>query len=301
MSSSAPAPSSLPAVLAVAAGIVTFSAMDAAIKGASLMVGVYTALLLRNIIGTAIMLPFWIAATPRLPARPVLALHALRSAVNTGMALLFFIGLVRIPMAEGIALSFIAPLIALFLAAVFLGERIRAQAAVATLLGLAGVLVIVGSRLGTHEASSEDLVGVAAVLASAVLYAVNLVLQRKQALLAGPVEITLFQNLFVAMILSLFAPWLLVAPPPDVLGLIAIGAVFATIALALFAWGYARAEAQVLLPLEYTAFVWAALFGWIFFQEQLSAALLAGTILIVLGCWIGTRNPAREHIEQTAV
>lgn len=274
--------------------------MDAAIKGASLAVGVYSALLLRNLIGTAIVLPFWMAGKRAWPARPVLALHVLRSTVNTGMALLFFIGLVRIPIAEGIALSFIAPLIALLLAAVFLRERIRRPAIVASGLGLAGVVVIVGGRLGAREPDSGALLGVAAVLASAVLYAVNLILQRKQALLAGPVEITLFQNLIVAMILSLFAPWLLVLPSAEVLGLIALGAACATMALSLFAWGYARAEAQVLLPLEYTAFLWAALFGSLFFREPLSAATLAGTVLIVLGCWIGTRNPAQVHTQQTA-
>ena len=31
----------------------------------------------------------------------------------------------------------------------------------------------------------------------------------------------------------------------------------------LISWGYGREETQVLLPLEYSAFVWAALFGWL--------------------------------------
>ena len=35
-----------------------------------------------------------------------------------------------------------------------------------------------------------------------------------------------------------------------------------------FAWAYARAEAQVLVPLEYSGFLWASLFGWIFFTEK---------------------------------
>ena len=36
----------------------------------------------------------------------------------------YFFGLTRLPMAEGIALAFIAPLVALFLAAWLLGERV---------------------------------------------------------------------------------------------------------------------------------------------------------------------------------
>jgi S-adenosylmethionine uptake transporter len=69
----------------------------------------------------------------------------------------------------------------------------------------------------------------------------------------------------------------------------------------LLAWSYARAEAQVLVPIEYTAFLWAALFGWLFFAEPVGTATLAGTVLIVVGCWIGTRDPSRGRTEQTAV
>jgi len=58
------------------------------------------------------------------------------------------------------------------------------------------------------------------------------------------------------------------------------------------AWAYARAEANVLVPTEYSGFVWAALFGWLFFREPVTWPTLAGTALIVTGCWLATR-PAR--------
>ena len=287
-------------VLAACAGIAAFSAMDAAIKGAALAVGVYTALLLRNVLGTLLILPVWLAGERRLPPRSTLALHVLRSAVNTAMALLFFVAVVRLPLAEAIALSFIAPLIALFLSAIVLGERIRRRAVLASLLGLAGVAVIAAGRLGAGE-GADSVVGLVAMLASAVLYAVNLVLQRKQALLAGPVEIALSQSGIIAVILALAAPWLFVVPSVQVVALATLGAGLATLALLLLAWGYARAEAQVLLPIEYTAFLWAMLCGWLFFDEPVGAATLAGAALIVLGCWVGSRNAAPAHVEQTCV
>ena len=178
-------------VLAVTLGVALFGGMDAAIKSASLAVGVYTALLLRNVIGVALILPVWLAGRRALPSRAALKLHALRSAVNAGMALLFFVAVVRLPIAESIALSFIAPIVALYLAAVMLGETIRRRALYASLLGLAGVVVVVAGRLDSGpvsgEADRETWIGLAAILASALLYAVNLVLQRKQALLAPPI------------------------------------------------------------------------------------------------------------------
>lgn len=279
----------LPFVAAIA-GIGMFSLMDAAIKSASLQVGVYNALLFRSLIGTVLALPLWLALRSALPSRAAVRVHALRSAVVAAMAVLFFWGLVRMPLAEGIALSFIAPLIALYLAALTLGEAVRPEAVMASLLGLAGVVVIALARLGGDDPLGGSAAGIAAVLVSAVLYAWNLVLQRQQAQVSGPLEVALFQNLFVGAFLALAAPWFAVVPQGTALRDIAAGAVFATAALMLLTWGYARAEAQALLPVEYTAFLWAALFGWLWFGERLDAATVAGTALIVAGCWIAARR-----------
>jgi S-adenosylmethionine uptake transporter len=278
-------------------GICVFSMMDAAMKSASLQVGAYNALLFRSLIGTAIMLPVWRLSGGRWPGRGNLKVHMLRSTVVAGMAWLFFWGLVRIPLAEGIALSFIAPLIALFLAAVLLGEQIQRRAILASLLGLAGVGVIGAGRFGSGHYETDAAWGVAAVLVSAVLYAWNLILQRQQALLAGPREVALFQHMCVAVVLALLAPWLAELPPPAALGTIALGAVLAASALMLLSWAYARAEAQALVAVEYTAFIWAALTGWFFFGEAVTGWTVAGVVLIVAGCWIAARKPT----EQTAL
>ena len=66
----------------------------------------------------------------------------------------------------------------------------------------------------------------------------------------------------------------------------------------LLAWAYARADAQALVPLEYSCFLWAALFGWLIFRESLGLPVLIGAALIVAGCWIAA---PRRQPEQTAV
>ncbi len=280
--------------LAAASGICTFSAMDATMKGASIAAGVYSALVLRNCCGSLMMLPVWLLSGARKPGRDALKVHLLRSAVVAAMAVLFFWGLVRIPLAEAIALSFIAPLIALYLAAVLLGETIQPKAVVASLLGLAGVIVIAAARLGGGDLDARSAWGIAAILASAVLYAWNLILQRQQAQLASPQEIALFQNLFVALILGLAAPWLLAWPDPGALRDIVLSAALAVVSLLLLSWAYARAEAQALVPVEYTGFIWAALFGWLMFGEPVTWATVIGVVLIVVGSWIAARKPTQQ-------
>lgn len=278
-------------VLAAGLGIASFSAMDATMKGASLAAGVYSALVLRTALGSAMAFPVWKAQGLAWPERSSLRLHARRSAVVACMAPLFFWGLVRMPLAEAIALSFIAPLIALYLAAVMLGEAIRPRAIFASLVGFAGVVVIAAARLGNDAIASGSGWGIAAVLLSAVFYAWNLVLQRQQALVAGPVEVALFQNLFVTLFLLPAAPWLARAIAPDVVALIALAALLACVSLMLLTWAYARAETQVLLPIEYTGFAWASLFGWTWFNEPVTMSTLAGVTMIVGACWYAARDP----------
>jgi len=287
----------LPYATALAA-VGLFSLMDALMKGATIAVGAYSALLLRNLIGGALIAPVWFGTRRGWPGRRAMRVHVIRGVVGAAMAFTFFWGLARVALAEGIALSFIAPLIALYLAALLLGERVDPRAVGASVLGIAGVAVIVlgrASQAGGHE---EAWWGTASILVSSLLYAWNLVLQRQQALIAKPVEVATFQTLIMALVLGLFAPLLFEMPGRETWPVIAASAMLALAASMLFAWAYARAEAQVLVPLEYSGFLWAALFGWMLFAESLQVPVLLGAVLIVAGCWIAA---PRKPPEQTAV
>ncbi len=285
--------------VATLVGVALYSLMDALMKGSSLAIGAYSALLWRSVAAVLLAVPLWRLSGGRWPERTTVRLHLLRGTVAAAMALTFFFALTLLPMAEAIALSFIAPLIALYLAAAMLGETIRRGAVAASLLGLAGVVVIAYARLGASGHGDRAALGIASVLLSAVLYAWNLVLQRRQALVARPLEVASFMNTTVLLALLPFAPWFAQVPFSGTLAL-AIGgaAALAVGAGMLFSWAYARAEAQVLVPVEYSAFGWAALVGWLAFGERLTWPTLFGTVLVIAACW--TAAPRRRP-EQTAV
>ena len=283
-------------ILSALTGLLCFGVMDGFMKIASIAVGAYAALFWRNMVGSVVMLPVWLARGNKdgrrgLPAWPAMRLHFMRSGVCGVMAVLFFYGLARTPVAEAMALSFIAPLMALYLAAVTLGEELSRRAVTGSLLALGGVGVIAAGKFGgTYNAESVH--GLIAILLSAVLYAWNLVLQRRQSQLAGPEEISFFQTFLIFCLLSLGAWWFAPVPPVHVWLVLAASAVLSTGSLMLLGWAYARAEAQVLVPLEYTAFIWAALTGWVVFSEPLTVRTLAGVVLIVAGCLIALRRSA---------
>ena len=147
------------------------------------------------------------------------------------MAILFFWGLARVPLAQGVALAFVAPLIALYLAALILKEQIERRAILASLLGFAGVLVILAGQAEARARARRRLRGSIAILCSAALYAWNIILMRQQAQVARPVEIAFFTSLIMTSGFLLAAPFLAVPPPAAELPAIA-GAARARLRLA---------------------------------------------------------------------
>jgi S-adenosylmethionine uptake transporter len=296
-----PRSSALPFTVATV-GIATFAAMDAVMKGLAIELGAYNAMLWRTSIALLIAIALLLWKRTRWPQRRVIRLHLWRGVVTSLMAFLFFWGLAYVPLAEAIGLSFIAPLIALYLAAVLLGERIGDKAVLASVVGFAGALVIVGGRW-SGEYGDDVGKGIIAILLSAVLYAYNLILQRQQALVAQPVEIAFFQNATMLTVYACLAPWFAVVPAFHQLPSLVGAAVLGMTSLLLLSWAYARAEANILIPVEYTAFIWAVLFGWLVFAETVTVTTLGGTALIVVGCFIAARQKAGpvQHIETTAL
>lgn len=228
----------------------------------------------------------------RWPDGRTLRLHIIRGIDVTVMAGLFFWGIGRVPLAQSIALTFIAPLIAMILAAVTLNEEISGRSIAGALAAFAGVIVIVIGQAETNVASSV-LLGIAAILGSALCYAGNIVLMRHQALAARPLEINFFQS---AIVMALWLVALSATGLPSLPGLewkwILVASLLSTCGTLIFAWGYARAPASYLAVSEYSGFLWASACGWLFFREAVSLFTLAGAILIVAGCLIAARRRA---------
>ena len=283
-------------------GVACLSLMDAYMKGAALAAGAFSASVLRSGIAAAIITPVWLGSGARWPERKVMKLHILRGTVSSFMALSFFYALTKLPIAEAIAISFISPLIALYLASILLKEKIRREAIIASVLGLIGTVIIVSGRLGAADYDTETLKGLAAITFSALLYAFNFIVIRWQAQAAGPVEVTVFHSGVACAVLLVFAPWFFTIPETSVFIDVTLAALLTIGGSLAIAWAYARAETQALVPMEYTGFLWAALFGWLFFREEITLTTIAGTLLIVVGCWIATRQrPKVPQTEQSAL
>src|SRR5262245_47966522 len=157
-------------LLAVAAeGLLTL--MDALIKALSARYPTLQIAFLRfgfGLIGAA-AIAAW--DRPGWPTREATIYNGMRAVLIVVTATTFFFALARLPLADAIALSFITPALTALFGVVLLGERLDWRIAVALIGGFAGMLLIVGGSIGSADWSSDVLVGVAAVLVSAVGYA----------------------------------------------------------------------------------------------------------------------------------
>jgi len=270
--------------------VAVLSIMDAVMKHLVLAIGIIGVSIWRAVVNLLISGGLYLPRRLPWPSRKILWIHVTRSIVVTVMAVLFFWGIGRVPLAQAIALTFIAPLIAMTLSPLVLKERLSGRSIVGAVAAFAGVIVIVLGQART-EVRSDVLLGIAAILGSALCYSVNILMMRWQALAARPLEINFFQSLVVMFI------WIAALPiagvpgwPQGQLHWIVIASLLSTAGGLLFSWAYARGEASYLAVTEYSAFIWASALGWLVFQERVSLYTLGGALLIVGGCLIAARR-----------
>ncbi len=278
------------AFIVALAAVGVLSVMDAVMKALVLALGIYVVSVWRSVLGAITGAIIYLPRRKSWPDRRTLRIHVSRGLIITAMGIAFFWGLARTPMAQAIALTFIAPLIALFLSAIFLGEKAGRSVVGGSLLAFAGVGLILAGQ-AQADLGRDALLGSAAILFSAVCYAVNIVLMRAQALAARPPEITFFQNATIATVMLASIPLMggVAWPEGHWPGLIA-ASLMSTAGILLFAFAYARGEAGYLSVTEYSAFIWAAALGWLLFDEAVSPMTLGGAALIVAGCLIAARH-----------
>ena len=276
------------------------SAMDAAMKSVSLDHGALSALAWRAAIAAPLVGIAYLLTRKGWPDRQAMRLHLMRGALMVPMSFTFFWGLTFVPMAQAIALAFIAPLLAAILAGPILGEAVGKRILGGSALALIGVSTILFGQT-QMDLGRDALLGSVSILGSAALYAFNMLLMRKQSQGSGPVEIAFFY--FAVAGVGFWLVSLMVGIPPFPAGelqalLVATGLSIA--GMLGLAWAYARATAAYLSTSEYSGFLWAALFGFLVFGEVPSLWTAAGAVAIVIGCWIAVRPEPGDHPMEAA-
>lgn len=270
------------AVIAIGLG----SSIDALVKAVAPNAGLHHLLAWRFLFGAMISLAAFKAQKRPMPSAEAIRFHALRGVVQVGGAFTFFYALMHLPLAMATTIGFTAALMVPFIAWLLMGERVTGTALLATLIGFAGAALAVTGRPDNGQASELWMWGLASCFLAAFLYALVLVMLRMRATKEDATTIAMFTNVVPALLLlpitiGLFGwPAWIYIPVFFCFGLLGFGMWY------LMTLAYARAPAQRLAPLEYTALIWSGVFGSVFFGEYPGWQTWVGAVIIIGACLV---------------
>jgi drug/metabolite transporter (DMT)-like permease len=234
----------------------------------------------------------WIlmAKTPVFRTR-VVHVHALRIACGMGGIACLFAALGHLPLADVTAIAWSNPLVAMVVAAIFLGDKVDARRWLWAALGFAGVLVMMrptGAALGL-----EGLLAVgAAILIGAEVVTIRLLAQRD-----GPLTILAFANAGGCAAAAFLAWPVIVWPSPSQLALLAGTGVVMVIGQIMFMAALKARETSFVAPFYYATLIFAFIYGVIFFDEVPDLLAYVGSAMIVASgvaiAILGARTRAR--------
>ena len=231
----------------------------------------------------------WLAVKgglPRLRTRR-LASHARRAAVGMTNMIFNFGAAILLPLAESTTLGFTTPLFAVILAALVMREHIGPYRWLAVALGFAGVLVI--AQPGREPVPG---LGLAAGLAAAFLIAVINFQIRDLGRTEEPISIVFWFAMFGTPMAAIALPFFITTHSAwQWLLLMAIGAV-GTVAQLLLSASLRYGAVARIIVIDYTALIWATLWGWLAWNRLPPTTTWLGAPLIVAA---GLVIAWREH------
>lgn len=222
---------------------------------------------------------------------PVLMVRGLFLGIGS---MFFYLGLAAMTLADAVALYFALPLIMVVLSGTVIGEHVRLSHWIAAAVGFAGVLIMLNPTSGLFEWA-----GLLPLTAS-VFYALGNMLTRKVDGSVPPLIIATYAAVAFLLVAGLLAlvfgsgtfesnahpslafltmGWAM----PSMRDAIVMGVVgvFTLVGFFAYAEAYRSASPSFLGPFEYSAMVWAAGLGFLFFGDVPGVRTLIGSLIII--------------------
>ena len=265
----------LAGILMMLLGILLFSLNDVMGKW---LVATYTigqVLVLRSAAALLVIVPFVVKQGVQRTLRPERpGLQLLRVTLGSCEVALFYWAVSYLPLADTMTLWLAAPVWAVVLAALLLGERVDAGRWLAVVAGFVGVAIALNP-----SGQSLSLPAIIALVGS-FSFAAMMITGRQ---LRGTPDVTLvFWQTLGALVMGVaLLPFGWVTPTLADLGLLGLLGIVAMVAHLCVTRSLKLAEASVVVPYQYTLIVWALVFGWFVFGDWPTPAMLLGAALII--------------------
>ena len=282
------------AVACILGGVGLASTQDAIVKSLSGAYPAYETLMFRCVGSVPVLAVILGRSGNRSLATPLWPRVLLRGLILGVAYLAFVLAIAAMPIANAVAIYFTMPFFVAGLAGPILGERVRLHRWLSIIAGFIGVMIMVRPGAGVFEPAAIF------ALISAAGYAVGQMIGRPISQQVSPIVIAIWQNaiyfsigLLLALLFNLFDigefshPSLaflsrpLVLPTPEHLVLLFGHGVIAAFGMLLFVNAYKFGEANFVAPFEYSAMIWALLFGLFIFGDFPDLYTWTGAAIVI--------------------
>ena len=263
-------------------GIALLSCMDAIVKWlVTHDVSVLHILALRSALIVPLLLFISIARGRLKDLVPVNKTHqTIRSLMGIAAPLMFFLGLRYLPLTDSVVVFFTSTLAITFFSAIVLKEKVGIHRWSAVIVGYIGIVIAMKPTGG------GELIGYLLAFGGSLAYAYLFLSGRYLTQTETVYSLVFYFNLGVGVTstlwILLFANDLFALPSREaLLGIFAIAAL-AVCGHYLITLAFAKAQASLVAPLEYTAIIWAIGLDLLIWQLQPSVTVLSGGAVIIL-------------------
>lgn len=301
--------------LALGGGI-TLSMNDLAIKALSGAYALHQVILIRAFIGITLVLAVMkISATGLRQVRTRrIGAHMLRVSIVMVSNITYFVGLSLMPLADAVAVAFVAPLFVTLMSAVILGEHVGPRRWAAVAVGLVGVVIMTRPGQGVIQPAAI------LVLISAFCYASSHMMTRRMRDTESAMTLNFYVQVGFILVSSsfglvagdghlaqapgstwefLFRPWIL----PSVTDWWAFAATGVAVGVGglMMSQAYRTTEAALVAPFEYVGMPMAIFWGVVVFGTWPDQTAWVGIALICgAGLYTLWRETVRRKVEDVA-
>ncbi len=279
------------------ASALLFALMAACVKFASARYGTAEIVLFRSLVGVVLLFGYARVAGQSL-ATDRAGMHLRRSAIGVTALGLWFFAIGRLPLGTAMTLNFSSPLFSTAFAvgaALLAGRRVSWLRVACVAAGFVGVVLILRPSFSAGN-EVPAILGLVSGFCSAVAYWHVRELGR----VGEPEWRTVFYFSLCGTALGLagtaFGGFVLPTSLDDILLLVAVG-LCAMLAQLAMTRAYGKGRTMLTANLQFTAIVFAALFGLAFFGDRMAASGWLGIGIIIASCVAATALVARQASE----
>lgn len=207
----------------------------------------------------------------------------IRSSINVAASYGNYMALVAMPIATSNVISYLIPLFMVVIAWLTLGERFGWRFIASFICGIGGAVLILGPEPTLWTPALFALLGIIAASANGVFVRT---LPKDH-----PFAFSVYTCTVMLAATLPFCWREIMALPTHVWPWMFGSAFIATIANYLFFRAYQMAPTRIVSPTQYTSLLWAALAGWVIWNDVPTLVFWPGAALIIAAGWLTISRP----------